>query len=272
MKDNPTLVLDMHQPSGNLEHLLDVHEWEAKEILFAYDERPVPSLWGYEDIARVNVAFSGTLLETLSNPDFQRRVYGIVKCGDLLHSFQNIRLFEALGTGYYHPLFALIPEADWSEANQPLARELPRPVRKPARASGRPDLAFDMRLIPHLKRAGYRYVIVDSEYVRPLDPMSWHELRYRPHVAEYGGEEIIVVVRDRDLSKAQLAGMDYDWFYGELIDRTKHCDFSPLVTSPNPAKTAAGSATWTRRRTSGATATAPRSTPSVRACRCCARL
>ena len=82
------LVLDMHQPSGNLEHLLDTHEWEAKEILFAYDRMP-RSLWGYEDIARVNVAFSGTLLETLSNPDFQRRVYGIIKCGDLLHYFQN---------------------------------------------------------------------------------------------------------------------------------------------------------------------------------------
>ena len=93
-----------------------------------------------------------------------------------------------------------------------------------------------MRLIPHLKRAGYRYVIVDSEYVRPLDPMSWHELRYRPHVAEYGGEEIIVVVRDRDLSKAQLAGMDYDWFYGELLDRTKHCEFPPLVTTATPGE------------------------------------
>lgn len=48
------LVLDMHQPSGNLDHLLDAHEWEAKEILFAYDRMP-RSLWGYEDIARANV-------------------------------------------------------------------------------------------------------------------------------------------------------------------------------------------------------------------------
>ena len=31
------LVLEMHQPSGNLRDLLDHSEWEAKEILFAYD-------------------------------------------------------------------------------------------------------------------------------------------------------------------------------------------------------------------------------------------
>ena len=55
--------------------------------------------------------------------------------------------------------------------------------------------------------------------------------RYRPHLAEYGGEEIVVIVRDRDLSKAQLAGMDHNWLYGELLDRTKHCNFPPLVTT-----------------------------------------
>jgi len=34
------LVLNMHQPPNNLEHLLDTNEWEAKEILFAYDRMP----------------------------------------------------------------------------------------------------------------------------------------------------------------------------------------------------------------------------------------
>lgn len=34
------LVVEMHQPSGNLQHLLDANEWEAKEILFAYDRVP----------------------------------------------------------------------------------------------------------------------------------------------------------------------------------------------------------------------------------------
>ena len=38
--------------------------------------------------------------------------------------------------------------------------------------------------------------------------MSWEELRYRPHRAQFGETELIVVVRDRDLSNAQESGMD----------------------------------------------------------------
>ena len=108
------LVLNLHQPSGNLERLLDTSEWEAKEILFALDRMP-RSIWEYEDVARVHLSMSGTLLETLASPDFQRRTYGLVKCGDLLWHLQNTSLFEILGTGYYHPVFPLIPQADWEE-------------------------------------------------------------------------------------------------------------------------------------------------------------
>ena len=88
-----------------------------------------------------------------------------------------------------------------------------------------------MALIPHLKKAGYRYVMVDSEYVDPIDEMSWQELRYRPHVCEYEGCEIVIVVRDRDLSNAQLSGMEYGWFAHEVAERTKWCDFPPLVAT-----------------------------------------
>jgi 4-alpha-glucanotransferase len=39
----------------------------------------------------------------------------------------------------------------------------------------------------------------------------WEELRYRPHViAAFGGEQIVDVVRDRDLSNAQGSGMRAD--------------------------------------------------------------
>ncbi len=102
------LVLNMHQPSGNLEDLLEHNEWDAKEILWALDRMP-RSIWQYEDIARVHVSFSGTLLETLSNADFQNRVYGIIKCGDFLWYLQNTKVFEILGTGFYHPLLPLTP-------------------------------------------------------------------------------------------------------------------------------------------------------------------
>ena len=69
-------VLNMHQPASNLDDLLVTQAWEAKEILFAYDRMP-RALWGYEDIARVHLALSGTLLETLSSPAFQSRVYAV---------------------------------------------------------------------------------------------------------------------------------------------------------------------------------------------------
>jgi hypothetical protein len=41
-------------------------------------------------------------------------------------------------------------------------------------------MGFSMDLIPLLKRAGYRYVLVDSAYVEPTKPMRWEELRYAP--------------------------------------------------------------------------------------------
>ena len=58
---------------------------------------------------------SGTLLETLSDPRFQERVYGIVDCGSLLWHLQNTRTIEVLGTAYYHPVLPLIPPADRDE-------------------------------------------------------------------------------------------------------------------------------------------------------------
>jgi alpha-amylase/alpha-mannosidase (GH57 family) len=225
------LVLNFHQPSGNLESLLQHNEWEAKEILWAMDRMP-RVLWGYEDIARVHLSLSGTLLETLANPEFQSRVYGIVKCGDLLWYLQNTALFDILGTAYYHPVLPLIPQEDWEEQ---CGRWLGigRHIFWRPQFSGfwPPEMGFCMEMIPLLCRLGYRYVMVDSRHVEPLAPMRWEELRYRPHFARYGSDEIIVVVRDRELSDAQESGMDWGWFAKEVNERTKWCDFPPLVTT-----------------------------------------
>jgi hypothetical protein len=225
------LVLNLHQPAGNLEYLLDHHEWEAKEILWALDRMP-RALWQYQDIARVHLALSGTLLETLANPDFQRRVYGIVKCGELLWHLQNPAIFAILGTAYYHPVLPLMPAADWEEHLQRwlgIGRHLfPRPQFD---GFWPPEMGFCMEMIPLLKRLGYRYVLVDSSHVEPVQPMRWEEIRYRPHMAQHAGHEIIVVVRDRELSDAQESGMNFGWLKHELHERTKGCDFPPLVTT-----------------------------------------
>lgn len=225
------LVLNLHQPSGNLEALLDTRPWETHEILRAMDRIP-RMLWGYEDIARVQLSMSGTLLETLASPDFQRRVYGIVDCGSLLWYFQNLALFRILGTGYYHPVLPLIEAADREEHIVRwlgIARHL---FWRPS-FSGfwPPEMGFSMELIPLLRRAGYRYALVDSDHVEPVTPMSWEALRYRPHLARWNDETFTVIVRDRELSDAQESGLDLAWFTAEVSARTRHCDFPPLVTT-----------------------------------------
>jgi len=242
------LVLNLHQPPGNLQEMLDNGNWEANEILYALD-RISRSLWGYEDVARVHLSLSGTLLETLSDPSFQERVYGIVDCGAMLWHFQNQDLFEILGTGYYHPVLPLIPASD-----RPLHLErwlgICRHLFWRPRFQGfwPPEMGFSMELIPLLRAHGYRYVMVDSEHVEPVTSMSWQELRYRPHIARYGDEEIVVVVRDRELSNAQEAGMELDWFLKEVKERTKWCDFAPLVTTCTDGENGG----WFRNPTEGA--------------------
>jgi 4-alpha-glucanotransferase len=225
------LVLNLHQPAGNLNELLAYQPWETREILYAMDRIP-RSLWGYEDVGRVHLSLSGTLLETLADPDFQSRMYGVVDCGSLLWYFQNPAVFRILGTGYYHPVLPLIPNADREE-------QIRRWLGIGSHLFGRtqfqgfwpPEMGFSMELIPLLRRYGYRYVLVDSEHVEPVDPMTWQELRYRPHIAKYGDDEIIVIVRDRDLSNAQESGMDLNWFIRETAARTQGCNFPPLVTT-----------------------------------------
>ncbi|MGZ3434067.1 MAG: glycoside hydrolase family 57 [Isosphaeraceae bacterium] len=222
-------VLNLHQPAHNLEDLLERHEPEVREILWAMDRIP-RSLWAYEDVGRVHLSLSGTLLETLASPHFQRRVHGIVDCGSLLWYLQNTRIIHILGTAHYHPVLPLTPPADWDEQlerwqgiGQHLFARTSFPGFWP------PEMGFCMELIPTLKRQGYRYVLVDSEHVETVTPMGWAEVRYRPHVARFGGEEIIVVVRDRELSNAQEAGMEPGWFIHEVSQRTRHCHFAPLV-------------------------------------------
>ena len=104
------LVLNLHQPAGNLEDLLEQREWEAREILWAMDRIP-RSLWAYEDVGRVHLSLSGTPLETLASPGFQRRAYGIVDCGTRLWYLQNTKIIRILGTGCYLPVLPPIPRA-----------------------------------------------------------------------------------------------------------------------------------------------------------------
>jgi len=143
----------------------------------------------------------------------------------------------------------LIPAADRDEQIerwQGIGRHLL--WREKFRGFWPPELAFDMDLVPTLAGHGYEWVIVDIDHVRPETPMSWAELRYRPHRARVGDAEIIVVVRDRELSNAQESGMDAGWFIDEVRSRTRDCDFTPLVTTATDGDNGG----WFRNTTRGA--------------------
>ncbi|MFZ1642910.1 MAG: glycoside hydrolase family 57 [Candidatus Contendobacter sp.] len=225
------LVLSLHQPAGNLDHLLTHNEPEARKILLAMDRIP-RALRDEQEFGRVHLSLSGTLLETLGNPDFQSRASGIVDCGALLQQLLNGRVIELLGTAYYHPVLPLIPPADWEAHLERWRRFASRLFpRSGFQGFWPPEMGFCMEMIPLLRRCGYSFVLVDSEHVQPVTPMGWEELRYRPHVARFGDQEIVVVVRDRELSSAQANGVDPDGFLREVRERTQDCEFAPLVTT-----------------------------------------
>jgi alpha-amylase/alpha-mannosidase (GH57 family) len=225
------LGLNMHQPPGNLISLHNSSEpWEAKQILWCYD-RPTRMLEGYWDVARLHMGFSGTLLKQLEDPGVQETFQHSVDIGDFLHRYRCSNI-EFVVTGLFHPVYPLVPASDW-DAHTGWWQGLGRHLLGRERFQGfwPPEMGFCMEMIPMLRRHGYRYVLVDCWYIKPLRPMRWEELRYRPYVARHGGEEIIVVPRDRELSDAQESGLDPGWFQHELYERTKFCDFPALVTT-----------------------------------------
>lgn len=225
------LGLNMHQPLGNLIALHNSPErWEAKQILWSYD-RPVRMLEGYEDIANLHMSFSGTLLKQLEDPAVRETFHDVVDIEDLLNSYNQSNI-EFLGSGLYHSIYPLIPHTDWDAQTGwwiGLGQHLLG--RDKFHGFWPPEMGFCMEMIPMLKRYGYKYVLVDCWYIKPKREMSWEKLRYRPHIARYDGEEIIVVPRDRELSSAQQSGVDPGWFQHEIYEKTKWCDFPALVTT-----------------------------------------
>jgi len=222
---------NLHQPHGNLVELLNTVEWEARQILAAY-ERPVRYMREGGPEARLHLSFSGTLLMQLTDPGVQETLYNIQDLVWLLNEYRSSRI-EFLGTGYTHPVFPLIPRKDW-DAQLGRYLELARPAMSRDWFPGfwPPEMGFSMEMIPFLKKFGYRYAVVDVDHMEPLEPMRWERLRYRPHIARYGDDEIVVIPRDRELSNAQLSGFDPGWFAYEVGERVKWCgDFPALVTT-----------------------------------------
>ncbi|HTR35780.1 MAG TPA: hypothetical protein VMH80_07765 [Bryobacteraceae bacterium] len=225
------LGLHLDQPLGNLIALHNSTErWEARQILWCYD-RPTRMLEGYEDVARLHLSFSGTLLKQLEGPAVRETFGDVVTIADFLDRYRRSNI-EFLGSGLYHPVYPLIPTSDW-DAQTAWWLGLGRHLLGRGQFAGfwPPEMGFCMEMIPMLARHGYRYAIVDCWYIKPKRTMRWEELRYRPYIARHDGAEIVVVPRDRELSNAQLSGLDPGWFQFEVQQRTKFCDFPALVTT-----------------------------------------
>ncbi|HEX58665.1 MAG TPA: glycoside hydrolase family 57, partial [Methanomicrobia archaeon] len=212
------LGLHMHQPPQNLVLLLETDEWEARQIALCY-ERPLKYVKRYEDVANLHLDFSGTLLEQLTNEDIVKKFSDIGIDLGFMREYVDARRIEFLGSGYYHPVFPLIPKDDWKPQIlrwRRLARKL---GFRDVKGFWPPEMGFCMELIPTLRETGFKYTIVDGFHVVPLEEMSMAELLYKPHIASYEGCEITIIPRDRDLSNAQQSGLDPTWFENEVISK-----------------------------------------------------
>jgi alpha-amylase/alpha-mannosidase (GH57 family) len=198
------LGLQMHQPPGNLQLLIETNVPEAQQIIYAYD-RATRYAHKYPQSARLHIGFSGVLLEQLRNPvviDSYRRFIDIPA---MLNSYAEAGNIELVGTGYYHPIFPLIPRDSWRDqlvSEQQLMQAIFG--RKP-RGFYAPEMAFCMEMIPTLVDLGYEYVIVDAAYIQPQHA---HFDGFKPYQVCYEGKCIAVVPRHHVLSSAQEYGLD----------------------------------------------------------------
>lgn len=206
------LGLHMHQPPGNLRLLIDANPWEAEQILRCY-ERPVRYAERYRDVARLHIGFSGVLLEQLLDPGIVDLYRHILDIPQMLERYARADNIELVGMGYSHPIFPLIPRADWSEQLE-RGRELQeRAFGRAPRGFWPPELAFCMEMIPVLTEAGYEYAVVDGVQVRPQDGIADV---FRPYLACHDGVCIAVIPREREVSSAQQNGLDAAWFRDEV--------------------------------------------------------
>ena len=148
------LGLHMHQPPGNLRLLIETNPWEGEQIIRCY-ERAVRYADIYRDVARLHVGFSGVLLEQLLDPDIVDRYRHIVDIPAFLHRYAEASNVELIGMGYYHPIFPLIPKADWEEQLLRGRAIMEQVFGRAPRGFWPPEMAFSMALVPTLARVGY---------------------------------------------------------------------------------------------------------------------
>ncbi|MEA3278519.1 MAG: glycoside hydrolase family 57 [Pseudomonadota bacterium] len=218
------LGLHMHQPPGNLKLLIETNAWEAEQIIRCY-ERAARYALEYRDVAHLHVGFSGVLLEQLRDPAIVDSYQHLVDIPEMLARYREAENVELIGMGYYHPIFPLIPKADWDEQLASGRAIMEDTFGRAPRGFWPPEMAFSMDMVPALARSGYEYVVVDGVHVWPEDGLN--DI-YRPYLACCDGVCITVVPRDRAISNGQESGLDPGWFARESLSHTQ--------SSPRPGE------------------------------------
>jgi len=197
------LGLQMHQPPGNLQLLIETNVPEAQQIIYAYD-RATRYAHKYPHSARFHVGFSGILLEQLKNPAIIDSYRHFIDIPAMLQSYAEAKNIELVGTGYFHPIFPLMPREHWRDqlsSEQQLMEEVFG--RKP-RGFWAPEMAFCMEMIPTLADLGYEYVILEAAHIQP----QGENLNiFQPYRVCYEGACITVLPRHHALSAAQEHGL-----------------------------------------------------------------
>ncbi|MEM2047652.1 MAG: hypothetical protein QXZ06_07210 [Candidatus Jordarchaeales archaeon] len=214
------LGLHFHQPPGNIEFLLSTEREEALRILRCYT-RPLKHL--SSGVAPINMSISGVLMDQMLRVHVDELEEEL---GVTLRKYASLPNVEVLATGFYHPIFPLIPEDDWKPH---IVRWIRLAKRVGFKFSGfwPPELGFTMKMIPLLSELGFKYVVVDGRYIdgRGVDGA------YRPYIAEYSGAEITVIPRNEQFSRILAGGADASSFVKALRSETSRFRGDLLVTT-----------------------------------------
>ncbi len=161
-----------------------------------------------------------------------------------------------LGTGYYHPIFPLVMRTGILDSfSEQIMMHHKIIINNFGVFNTRGffpiEESFTPEMIPVLRSMGFEWTIVDSEHIlratigynskfkpapnpydiRNPDPHDWDwgvspQLVFRPHVVEYNGSSMVVFIRYREISEAEMTGTNVDY----LINVIKH--FEKYNTDP----------------------------------------
>jgi len=235
--ENQTLyfavVLHMHQPRYNLNgptYESDVARDVFNQTLHPYTF-PADILKKYEN-ARVTLNFTGSLIEQLNelqDVGFDPRLNGL---WDRYREIEKLGRAKFTGSGYFHPIFPLIPDDDRRRQIEMHLKILQETFGQEPTGFWLPELAFSMKVIPALVDMGIKWTIVDGDHLLNANKeKDRHELMYKPHYVECDGRRIIVIPRDRNISNAQQSGYNPVWLKNEIKQRIQpHNDGNFLLT------------------------------------------